>query len=103
MKKALLLTLTLICVALVVLLCSCGPKKQVTENGVIYTLSDDGTYYTVSDGRGASGALEIPAAIKEIPVKNIGMGAFIGSAVESVVIPDSVERYIKEHGLYKQD
>ena len=72
---------------------SCGDKK--ISQGLEYTLSGDGTYYIVSDlGECTDVNVVIPATYgdDELPVKEIGDDAFASSAIESVVLPDTVTK-----------
>ena len=54
----------------------CGtPEPQPTE-GLVFTLSDDGTQYSVTDYKGAETEVTITATYKGLPVTGIGWGAF---------------------------
>ncbi len=83
MKKKLLFVLS-IAVTLLVTLTSCkdgegddGGKKSEPEWELEYTLSDDGTYYAVTDMTGTcSGKVVIPASYEGLPVREIAAGAF---------------------------
>ena len=57
-----------------------------------YTLSGDGSYYTVNGlGTIEGSAVEIPSTYKDIPVTRIGNSAFSGQfGIESIIIPESV-------------
>ena len=51
--------------------------NAATENDLTFTLSDDGTYYSVTDcDEYASGEIVIPATHYGLPVTNIGESAF---------------------------
>lgn len=69
----------------------CGNKKP--SEGLVYTLSDDGTYY-IATGMGPCTDTEIVIARKyeDLPVKEIGWAAFYGALITDVTIPDSVEK-----------
>ena len=75
---------------------SCGATELVelpfkASEGLKYTLSDDGTYYTVYKGSFNGTELYIPKMYNDIPVTSIGLCAFDGcTALTSVVIGDSV-------------
>lgn len=65
---------------------------QAYSVGLEYALSSDGTYYTVSGtGEFAGGVLKIPSAYNELPVTEIGYGAFVDCInLKSVTIPNSI-------------
>ena len=62
-----------------------------SEN-LAYTLSDDGTYYSVSGiGTCTDRAIIIPATYNNLPVKAVGVWAFSGcTSLTSITIPKSV-------------
>lgn len=61
------------------------------EQGVVYLLSYDRTYYSVFDFEGDTTEVVIPAVYKGRPVTEIGVDAFHSCrSLESIVIPDSV-------------
>ncbi len=67
-------------------------EETLTDSqGVEYTISEDGTYYIVSDcGKNATEVV-IPAEFNGLPVKEIGDSAFYDcDSLTSVVIGDSV-------------
>lgn len=65
---------------------------MATVDDLTFTLSADGTYYTVkATSTAISGALEIPAEYSGLPVKAIAMAGFNNcSALTSVVVPESI-------------
>ena len=71
---------------------------KLASIGLEYTLSEDGTYYIVSDiGTCTDTEIIIPSVYNELPVKEIGMYAFDQGdyspdniAIASVLIPDSI-------------
>lgn len=81
--------------------------KIVCSNGefiisaIIYTLSDDGTYYIVSTiNNSVKGNVSIESEINGIPVKEIKYSAFSDCfLLESIEIPSSVE--IIQSGAFK--
>ena len=69
---------------------TCTVCGRVTD-GIIYALSDDGTYAMVVGLRGNITNIEIAAEYKGVPVTTICESAFIANDdIESVNIPDSV-------------
>ena len=72
-----------------------GTKEDVTEDTPVETLPF--TYRIESGGAillsytGKSARVEIPATLDGVPVKAVGEGAFRGSGVEEVVLPEGVE------------
>ena len=59
--------------------------------GLVYTLSDDGTYYSITDYTGTDTKVYLPTAYGGLPLTSIGYSAFSGcTSLTSVVIPDSV-------------
>ena len=69
----------------------CGKRDEsYATNGLVFTLSADGTYY-VSDYTGTAKDVYIPVTYKGLPVTNIGYMAFYNcSSLTSITIPDSV-------------
>ncbi len=66
---------------------------MATEADLTFTLSDDGTYYSVSatDASTISGELVIPAEHEGLPVKEIAVNGFVScTGLTSVTIPNSV-------------
>ena len=93
----------------------CGKRDETyATEGLVFTLSDDGTYYSVTDYAGSSAEVYIPSVYNGLPVTAIGESAFeycrsltidiridsvtsIGygafgdcSSLTSITIPDSV-------------
>ncbi|MBO5869394.1 MAG: bacterial Ig-like domain-containing protein, partial [Clostridia bacterium] len=65
-------------------------SSDYTE-GLEFSLSDDGTYYIVSDYTGTATEVVIPSEYKGIPVASIRYSAFAeNSIITNVTIPDSV-------------
>ena len=65
--------------------------EDETEHGIIYELSDDGTYYIVSGYEGYPVDVVIPSEYKGLPVKEVAELVFFGcNSLESVIIGDSV-------------
>ena len=59
--------------------------------GLVYELSDDGTYYIVSGYQGTAPEVVIPSEYEGLPVKEIGNTAFFSCQnLVSIEIPDSV-------------
>lgn len=79
-------------------ICVDGVEKTVVDNlstpteGLAYTLSDDGTYYTCAGmGTATDTDIVIASEIDGVPVMNIGMYAFRNcNTLTSIVIPNSV-------------
>ena len=60
-------------------------------NGIEYTLSNGGTYYTVSGYSGTETDIKIPSAYNDLLVTSIGSSAFADcDGLTSIIIPDSV-------------
>ena len=60
-------------------------------DGIKYTLSDDGMYYSVSGYSGTETNIKIPSAYNDLLITSIGNYAFDGcSSLTNVTIPDSV-------------
>ncbi len=92
MKKHLLWLLCIVLLTTIVALVACdGDDVEPDTQGVVYTLSDDGQGYCVSDGDEASGDIEILSNYKGLPVVGINDVVFSdNSALTSVTIPSSV-------------
>ena len=60
--------------------------------GLVYTLSEDGTYYSVTNiGTCTDTVIYIPSAYNGLPVKEIGRSAFYGKkTITGVVLPDGI-------------
>ena len=70
---------------------ACGQPITAPIDGVVYELSDDGTYAIVTDYKGTATALEILDTYNGVPVRKIGDVAFYAcTSLTSIVIPDSV-------------
>ncbi len=67
------------------------PEVQVPTEGLDYTLSNDKTYYIVTIGTATDTDIVIPSEYNDLPVKEIGMQAFIDCHnITSISIPESV-------------
>ncbi len=76
-------------------ICSvCGAVELIEATGLEYTLSEDETYYIVSEmGDCTRKHFIIPATYNGLPVKEIGEAAFYKkSDIIQVVLPDSIEK-----------
>ena len=61
------------------------------ENGVVYTLSDDGQYYILTSYKNNEAEVKISASYNGLPVKKIAKDAFAGNfSTYKIIIPDSV-------------
>ena len=71
---------------------SCGKEELKASEGLEYTLSDEGTYYIVSEiGTCTDTDIVIPEEYNGLPVKKIAAYAFKGyTSLTSITIPDSV-------------
>ena len=77
-----------------------APVPVVTENGITYTLSDDGTYYTVSDADPSLSSVAIAESLYGLPVTDIFDFAFEDcTSLTAITIPDSVT-YIGSGAFY---
>ncbi len=69
-------------------------NKQETPSpteGLVYTLSEDGMYYSVTDYKGTDTNIYIPNAYKGLPVKEIGDRAFkFCSELTQIIIPERI-------------
>ena len=72
----------------------CGAVELIEATGLEYTLSEDETYYIVSEmGDCTRKHFIIPATYNGLPVKEIGEAAFYKkSDIMQVVLPDSIEK-----------
>ena len=91
MKKLVFVFLLAFALALCLSACTAN-SAQETFIGLAYTLSDDGTYYSVSGiGNCKDTDIFIPLMHNGLPVKEIASQAFYDChSLTSVVIPDSV-------------
>ena len=68
----------------------CEYSEKSTE-GIVYTISEDGTYAIVSGYKGTDADVVIAKTYNGVPVTSIGGSAFRScSSLTSIVIPDSV-------------
>ena len=71
-------------------ICSMCDEREPTK-GLEFTLSDDGTQYSVTDYTGTATEVFTPATYKGLPVTSIGRSAFSNhSGFTSITIPNSV-------------
>ena len=70
----------------------CGKRDEsYATEGLAFTLSDDGTYYSVTDYIGSAKEVSIPSVHQRLPVTSIGYSAFVRCiSLTSITIPDSV-------------
>lgn len=69
--------------------CEWAAPQKVTLN---YEPAEDGASYSVVGYTGDATTAEIPATYNNLPVKQIGNGAFKNSGITTVVIPNGIER-----------
>lgn len=66
--------------------------NYLADEGLVYALSHDGTYYSCIGFEGLQARVIIPQTFNELPVKEIGASAFAGKThVTSISIPNGVE------------
>ncbi len=99
MKKLWFILLAVAIVTGVVLVLLLLPAEKTINGDIIlpssgritYTLSDDGTYYIVSDCDITGDAVIIGATYKGLPVKEIGYMAFnLSEKLSEVILPDTI-------------
>ena len=93
MKKLVFVFLLACALALCLSACTSNSAQETIPSiGLAYTLSDDGTYYSVSGiGNCEDTDIVIPLMHNELPVKEIAYSAFHNcDSLTSVVIPNSV-------------
>ena len=86
--------------------CYTCERPIVATSGIVYSLSDDGTYASVVGYEGYSSIVIIASEYESVPVKVIGAGAFAGTSVSGIAFPESLERIEEEAFLncsYLQD
>jgi hypothetical protein len=92
--------LAVVLVMVVIAACS-GKGKESPVSDFSYDVSSDGTGIKITGYTGKGGAVVIPGKIEDLPVVEIGAGAFEGEAmstkvpkncdaITSIVVPDSV-------------
>ncbi len=70
--------------------CSVCEQVFLSDEGVMYDVSADGTYAEVIDYVGASKYVKISDTYNNLPVRNIYKEAFMNAKIITVIIPDSV-------------
>ncbi len=66
-------------------------KWLLADEGVVYTLSEDENYYSVTSYTGGGGEVGIADSYKNLPVKTIGNAAFKNfRSISEILIPDSI-------------
>ena len=113
-KSLLCLMVCLIASILAFTLASCGetasqestPTQESQQkvvvsgtNGLVYTLSEDGTYYIITGYNGTSRKVVCGDYYKDLPIKEIGDDAFRGTSVESVSVTTGIEK-IGEYAFF---
>ncbi|MBE6647786.1 MAG: hypothetical protein E7611_09170, partial [Ruminococcaceae bacterium] len=80
--------------------CSVCGQFVASSEGVVYAMSDDGTYAKVTDYKGSAVWVSIDEEYNGVPVTHIDDWAFAHlSSIEIVVIPDGVT-VIGDYGFY---
>ncbi len=102
MKKTVALILCAI-MLMTALPISCMTALAVMDDQEIsYTLSSDGTYYSVSDYYGDATHVTIPSTFNGLPVTRIGYEAFRFAGIKTVTIPTSIT-YIADSAFARCD
>ncbi len=71
--------------------CSCGAIDTTYKQGLLYSLVNNNTEYSIVKYTGSNANVIIPEVYKDKPVTSIGERAFYDcDSLESIVIPDSV-------------
>ena len=69
---------------------SVSAEELIRDDGLKYTLNDDGTEITITGFKYTVSEIDIPAQINGVPVTAIKKGAFQGYSLDKITIPDSV-------------
>ena len=73
--------------------CSFAQASAPTSNGMIFGLNDDGASYAlISYGTCEDTIIDIPSSYNGYPVTKISTGAFQGTQITSVTMPDTIEQ-----------
>ena len=73
--------------------CSYTQASVATSNGLIFGLNEDNASYAlISYGTCTEKVIDIPASYNGFPVTKISIGAFQGTAVTSVTMPNTIEQ-----------
>ena len=71
--------------------CSYTESTNVSSDGLLYALNEDGASYAlISIGTCTDTVIDIPSSYNGYPVTSIGYGAFQGSNITSVTMPNSI-------------
>ncbi len=91
-RKFLITVLSLLTVATCAFgLAACGGEEEETYDQLTFTLAPNESHYVVYGAANASGSVEIPATYKNVPVTEIGNGAFKDcNNLTAITIPDSI-------------
>ncbi len=71
-------------------ICTGCTYMRIPTEGVVYEVSEDGTYATVVRYIGSLSHVNIAKMYQGVPVTSVGEGAFYNSYLTSIIIPDSV-------------
>ena len=68
----------------------CGHQTTPSTDGIVYMISEDGTYAEVVDYTASETSVIIAATYKGVPVTKIGNSAFAEKGITSISIPNSI-------------
>ena len=73
--------------------CSYTQASVATSNGLIFGLNEDNASYAlISYGTCTEKVIDIPASYNGFPVTKISIGAFQGTAITSITMPNTIEQ-----------
>jgi hypothetical protein len=77
--------------AVVMIFLTASLTVSAVEDDFVYTISEDGTYYILTEYRGSATEVTVPSAYNELPVKVIGEASFQHKdTIEKVTLPSTI-------------
>lgn len=71
-------------------------SEDEATGGLVYDLSEDGTYYIISDYLSVEYDIVVPSYYDGLPVREIGETAFQYATIDSLLLPSSIKKIGKQ-------
>ena len=96
MKKKLYFMISGIILILLMNAFTISASADETYEGIKYQFYSETGSYTVTGYSSTATEIEIPAFVNGIPVKAIGYGAFYGSDITKIVLPNTITSIVSQ-------